>query len=175
MPHSRWFAYNARYGRYPSPNSQRLSITTSTNIEVKTHPQERGDRNFGEIPVNVFQRNPTNGIGDIVLRDVQAQLYYQEKEGEMLSLPDLLWICAKNKDVQIGGWNGFMQSTTEEMLYTQSFISFLPFVDLPAHDYDCIHTRLYNMLVGKVDRKLLSSHLTYRYTSKQKTWFTICL
>ena len=59
-------------------------------VKLKPIPKKEEIESLGEMPVNVFQRNPTMGIGDIVLRDVHAQLYYEEIEGEMLSLPDVL-------------------------------------------------------------------------------------
>jgi len=51
-----------------------------------------------------------------------------------------MWLCGKVWGVKIGGWNGFMMNIHQEKSYSTSSISYLPFVNLPASDYNCILT-----------------------------------
>jgi len=105
-------------------------------------PRQDEIAQLGEIPVHTFERMPSSGFGQIVLKNLFDELHYSYREGEWLTLSDLLWMCATVKNKTTGGWNGFMQKVTEKIHHEKSFISFLPFVDLPAHDYNCINTVL---------------------------------
>ncbi|KYN50496.1 hypothetical protein ALC57_00134 [Trachymyrmex cornetzi] len=61
----------------------------------------------------------------------------------MPSAPDLLWLYGKCTDLPgILGWNGFIIEATNDKNYSQSFVSYLPFVNAPPTNYDTTYTVL---------------------------------
>ena len=126
--------------RIVTPHDSVLKQQPMNRLKEKLKAEEIAA--LSTIPIQVVTSNPETGLKNVVIRNIDSQMDYTELTAEQLSLYDATWLWAKVKDIEIGGWNGFLERVTSSMLCEKSTVLFLPFIDLPAHNHDCIKTAL---------------------------------
>ena len=122
------------------------SLTPSDPVR----PQKRIDKCLevsmqsptSQIPVHLFDGQFGSGLQRIKFSPLDELFANFERDAESSSLADVLWMCGKSFKISIGGWNGFLQNLTENMSYEKSAVTYLPFLDLPPNNYDCIYSVL---------------------------------
>ena len=69
--------------------------------------------------------------------------YENETKVSFLKKVDLIWFYGKCKAFPLPGWNGYIEHVTSNIVdFSKSKISFLPFVQQPASNYNTIYTTL---------------------------------
>lgn len=140
----------------PSPPIQRL----------KEKPSAEEIAALTAVPIERTVQVSKSSDQQTIFRNVDSLILYVEPIGENLSPYDAAWLFGKLYGVQISGWNGFMEKVTSGMPpFKKSAVLFLPFIDLPAHNKDCIKTAL-SLAIEKsreVDQKITFVTFDYRY------------
>jgi hypothetical protein len=99
------------------------------------------DGNFSKVPIETFAKTPGFALGSLKLDPVVSL-------NSVLTLPamanvNMVWNAGgMSSDGGRSGWSGFMQSVCLGQHPSVSPISFLPIVNLPPTNENCILTTL---------------------------------
>lgn len=96
---------------------------------------------FGYIPIKIYERNGNTGLMNVTVQDLLN--INPISASVSVSARELQWLYGKfQKKHEWLGWNGFMETSTADLHYNVSHISYLPFLNVPPNEYDTIYTVL---------------------------------
>lgn len=93
-----------------------------------------------KVPIQICQNDGIVGYSKI---NVQDFAYECEAIASLLTKTDVIWCYGKWKKLPVPGWHGFIERITSNLKnYSKSQITFLPFINQPASNYNTIYTTL---------------------------------
>lgn len=118
-----------------------LSLVKSKDeIEkLKSIPSAMDIGQHGHVDLEYFEKPRHSGLKSIIVEDLNT--LNSLDMNATISHDDFLWICGRKVHPNYFiGWHGFMEEITKDLDYSRSKITFLPFVNAPASNYDTIYT-----------------------------------
>ena len=111
--------------------------------KVRTNITEKEIADMGKTDVVTFKRSNGDGLNYVKMSNIDELMPSVQQDAENLSLADVLWFCGKILGTSVGGWHGFMHTLSENMSYEKTYVRYLPFIDMPPTNLNCINTVLH--------------------------------
>lgn len=131
-------------------HTPKINTNNEGILRLKKIPPSFVVGNFGHVQVQKFEKCERG------LKQVLIPNYAADEDIKKILTPwtDIIWFYGKKDELDVPGWNGFMEilNTTKE--YSESEIVPLPFINNPPSQYETIYTSL----LEAVENSKLNGH-----------------